>query len=57
MFHRWRGADHHADADLLPLIRDLDGDPVHVGLVFIITATIGNFTPPVGPRDAPSARS
>jgi tripartite ATP-independent transporter DctM subunit len=32
----------------LPLIRDLDGDPVHFGLVFIIAATIGNFTPPVG---------
>jgi TRAP-type transport system large permease protein len=32
----------------LPLIRDLDGDPVHFGLVFVIAATIGNFTPPVG---------
>ena len=32
----------------LPLIRDLDGDPVHFGLVFIVAATIGNFTPPVG---------
>ena len=32
----------------LPLIRDLNGDPVHFGLVFIIAATIGNFTPPVG---------
>jgi TRAP-type transport system large permease protein len=32
----------------LPLIRDLDGDPVHFGLIFIIAATIGNFTPPVG---------
>jgi tripartite ATP-independent transporter DctM subunit len=32
----------------LPIIRDLDGDPVHFGLVFIIAATIGNFTPPVG---------
>jgi tripartite ATP-independent transporter DctM subunit len=32
----------------LPLIRDLDGDPVHFGLVFIIAATVGNFTPPVG---------
>lgn len=32
----------------LPLVRDLDGDPVHFGLVFIIAATIGNFTPPVG---------
>ena len=35
----------------LPLIRDLDGDPVHFGLVFIIAVTIGNFTPPVGVRD------
>jgi tripartite ATP-independent transporter DctM subunit len=32
----------------LPLIRDLNGDPVHFGLVFIVAATIGNFTPPVG---------
>jgi tripartite ATP-independent transporter DctM subunit len=32
----------------LPIIRDLDGDPVHFGLVFIIAVTIGNFTPPVG---------
>jgi tripartite ATP-independent transporter DctM subunit len=32
----------------LPLIRQLDGDPVHFGLVFILAATIGNFTPPVG---------
>ena len=32
----------------LPLIRDLGGDPVHLGMVFIIAATIGNFTPPVG---------
>jgi tripartite ATP-independent transporter DctM subunit len=32
----------------LPLVRQLGGDPVHFGLVFIIAATIGNFTPPVG---------
>jgi tripartite ATP-independent transporter DctM subunit len=32
----------------LPLVRELDVDPVHFGLVFIIAATIGNFTPPVG---------
>jgi tripartite ATP-independent transporter DctM subunit len=32
----------------LPVIRELDGDPVHFGLVFIIAITIGNFTPPVG---------
>ncbi len=32
----------------LPLIRSLEGDPVHFGIVFIIAATIGNFTPPVG---------
>ena len=24
------------------------GDPVHFGMIFIIAATIGNFTPPVG---------
>jgi len=32
----------------LPLVREFDIDPVHFGLVFIIAATIGNFTPPVG---------
>lgn len=32
----------------LPLIRELDGDPVHFGLVFVVACTIGNFTPPVG---------
>ena len=32
----------------LPLIRDLGGDPVHFGVVFVLSATIGNFTPPVG---------
>ncbi|MEX0758459.1 MAG: TRAP transporter large permease subunit [Tistlia sp.] len=33
---------------LLPLVRELGGDPVHFGIVFIVAATIGNFTPPVG---------
>ncbi|WP_207482094.1 TRAP transporter large permease [Arenibaculum pallidiluteum] len=32
----------------LPLVRSLGGDPVHFGIIFIIAATIGNFTPPVG---------
>lgn len=32
----------------LPLIKSLNGDPVHFGIVFIIAATIGNFTPPIG---------
>ncbi|TCT07729.1 TRAP transporter large permease [Aquabacter spiritensis] len=32
----------------LPLIDQLGGEPVHFGIVFIIAATIGNFTPPVG---------
>jgi tripartite ATP-independent transporter DctM subunit len=32
----------------LPLISQYDIDPVHFGLVFIIAATIGNYTPPVG---------
>ncbi|WP_353646801.1 TRAP transporter large permease [Mesorhizobium sp. WSM2239] len=32
----------------LPLIRDFGGDPVHFGVVFVVAATIGNFTPPVG---------
>jgi tripartite ATP-independent transporter DctM subunit len=33
---------------LLPLVVELGVDPVHFGLVFIVAATIGNFTPPVG---------
>lgn len=32
----------------LPLLAQFGIDPVHFGLVFIIAATIGNFTPPVG---------
>jgi TRAP-type transport system large permease protein len=32
----------------LPLVRQIDGDPVHFGMVFIVAATVGNFTPPVG---------
>jgi TRAP-type transport system large permease protein len=32
----------------LPIVRQLGGDPVHFGIVFILAATIGNFTPPVG---------
>lgn len=32
----------------LPLVKGMGGDPVHFGMVFIIAATIGNFTPPVG---------
>jgi tripartite ATP-independent transporter DctM subunit len=32
----------------LPLVTEIGVDPVHFGLVFIIAATIGNFTPPVG---------
>lgn len=32
----------------LPLVRELEVDPVHFGLIFVIAATIGNFTPPVG---------
>jgi TRAP-type transport system large permease protein len=32
----------------LPLVRQLGGDPVHFGMVFLVAATIGNFTPPVG---------
>ena len=32
----------------LPLVREIGVDPVHFGVVFIIAATIGNFTPPVG---------
>ncbi|GGB55967.1 C4-dicarboxylate ABC transporter [Roseibium aquae] len=32
----------------LPLARQLGADPVHFGIVFIVAATIGNFTPPVG---------
>jgi len=32
----------------LPLITKFGIDPVHFGLIFVIAATIGNFTPPVG---------
>jgi tripartite ATP-independent transporter DctM subunit len=32
----------------LPLLTKYGIDPVHFGLVFIIAATIGNYTPPVG---------
>lgn len=32
----------------LPLVQALGADPVHFGVVFIVAATIGNFTPPVG---------
>jgi TRAP-type transport system large permease protein len=32
----------------LPLVHELGGSPVHFGLIFIVAATIGNFTPPVG---------
>lgn len=32
----------------LPLVRELGVNPVHIGLVFVVAATIGNFTPPVG---------
>jgi tripartite ATP-independent transporter DctM subunit len=32
----------------LPLVTQYGIDPVHFGLVFIIAATIGNFTPPIG---------
>jgi TRAP-type C4-dicarboxylate transport system permease large subunit len=30
------------------LVQALGADPVHFGVVFIVAATIGNFTPPVG---------
>lgn len=32
----------------LPTVMQLGGDPVHFGIVFIVAATIGNFTPSVG---------
>jgi tripartite ATP-independent transporter DctM subunit len=32
----------------LPLVQAMGADPVHFGLIFVIAATIGNFTPPVG---------
>lgn len=41
----------------LPLVAALGADPVHFGLVFIVAATIGNFTPPVGAAMSRSARS
>jgi TRAP-type transport system large permease protein len=33
---------------LLPIAAELGFDPVHFGLIFILAATISNFTPPVG---------
>ncbi|MEO1102271.1 MAG: TRAP transporter large permease subunit [Pseudomonadota bacterium] len=33
---------------VLPLVEAQGGNDVHFGIVFIIAATIGNFTPPVG---------
>jgi tripartite ATP-independent transporter DctM subunit len=33
---------------VLPVVTKLGGDPIHFGVVFIISATLGNFTPPVG---------
>jgi TRAP-type C4-dicarboxylate transport system permease large subunit len=35
-------------AVLLPVARRLGIDPVHFGLVFILSAAMGNQTPPVG---------
>jgi TRAP-type transport system large permease protein len=32
----------------LPLVQAAGVDPVHFGLVFVVAATVGNFTPPVG---------
>jgi len=32
----------------LPLVRELGVDPVHFGLVFCTTITLGNLTPPIG---------
>ncbi|HEV2431201.1 MAG TPA: TRAP transporter large permease, partial [Burkholderiales bacterium] len=32
----------------LPLVTKYGVDPVHFGLIFIMAATIGNYTPPVG---------
>lgn len=32
----------------LPLVQAAGADPVHFGLVFVLAATVGNFTPPVG---------
>lgn len=33
---------------VLPIMHGMGADPVHFGMVFIIAATLGNFTPPVG---------
>jgi tripartite ATP-independent transporter DctM subunit len=33
---------------VLPVVTKLGGDPVHFGIIFVIAATLGNFTPPVG---------
>lgn len=33
---------------LLPIVTDVGFDPVHFGLIFVLTITVGNLTPPVG---------
>jgi tripartite ATP-independent transporter DctM subunit len=33
---------------LLPVARQVGFDPVHFGLIFVLTVTLGNMTPPVG---------
>ena len=32
----------------LPIAKEVGFDPVHFGLVFVVTITMGNMTPPVG---------
>jgi TRAP-type C4-dicarboxylate transport system permease large subunit len=32
----------------LPIAKQIGFDPVHFGLVFVLTITMGNMTPPVG---------
>jgi hypothetical protein len=39
------GPDHMLTPIFLPLVQQINGDPVHFGTVFIIAATVGNFTP------------
>jgi TRAP-type C4-dicarboxylate transport system permease large subunit len=51
------GVSGSAIADAAMQSRRLGGDPVHFGVVFVVAATIGNFTPPAGRRCTPSVRS
>ena len=55
---RQHGPDHHGyPPSFLPLIQQLNGDPVHFGMVFIMAATIGISRLPWARLCTPFARS